>query len=133
MYFFKFVALVLGVIMVTLAPIIWILKERFRALVLTYILPEKQPFWLWISGAISALIVAITWYVEATTKVPFSWVITLLVTLALPKSYFFIFQYETTRKRILPLIQNDVLFFWGYSIFIYALGVIILSLGMFSL
>ncbi|AER67308.1 hypothetical protein Tlie_1586 [Thermovirga lienii DSM 17291] len=133
MYFFKFIALVLGVIMITLAPIIWTLKERFRTFLLTHILPEEQPFWLWVSGAISVLIVAITWYMEATTKVPFSWIITILVTLALPKSYFMLFQYEKTRKRILPLIKNDVLFFWGYSIFIYVLGVIILSLGMFSL
>ena len=133
MYYFKFMALVLGVIMITLAPIVLILRERWRAFVLKYILPERRPFWLWVIGAISLLIVAITWYVELTTKVPFSWVITLLITLALPKSYFFLFHYEQTRKKILPFIQKDILFFWSYSIFMYLLGIIILSLGMFSL
>ncbi len=133
MYFFKFLALILGVLMITAGVVVFLLRERWTAFLFDKVMPEKQPFWLWPVAAVTVLIVAMTWYMELTTAVKFSWIITLLITVALPKMYFLLFKYQWIRGVLTPFMEKPRLFSLVWGLFAYAFGLIVLAVGMFSL
>ncbi len=133
MYYFRFLALVLGVLLVTAAPCMVIPEKKWRQFVLEVLYPPLQPLWIWGAAAVSAFLVVITWYMELTTKVPFSWLLTFFVSLAVPKMYFLLFRYADTRKKLLPFIENEKIFPMVPALTSWCLGLVILALGVFSL
>ncbi len=133
MYYFKFLALVSGILLITAAPCMLILDERWKRFVLEVLYPPLQPLWIWAAAAVSAFIVVITWYMELTTRVPFSWLLTFFVSLSVPKMYFLLFRYADTRKKLLPFIENQKVFPMVPALMSWCLGLVILALGVFSL
>jgi vacuolar-type H+-ATPase subunit I/STV1 len=133
MYYFRFLALVFGVLLVTFAPCMFILEKRWRRFVLETLYPPLQPLWIWAAAAVSVFIVVITWYMELTTRVSFSWLLTFFVTLSIPKMYFLLFRYAETRRKLLPFIENERLFPLVSALTSWCMGLVILALGVFSL
>lgn len=133
MYYFKFLAFVFGVLMITAAPCMIILETQWKRFVLEVLYPPLRPLWIWAAAAVSAFIVVITWYMELTTYVPFSWLLTLFVTLSIPKMYFLLFRYGETRARLLPFIQGGGVSSWATGLTTYSIGLIIVAVGIFSL
>ncbi|HBG13795.1 MAG TPA: hypothetical protein DDW96_00500 [Synergistaceae bacterium] len=132
MLYFQFLSLVFGIVMVSLAPAIAIRGERWIDLFNEVFFPEEQPVWLWVAGGASAFLVLITWYVELTSSVRLSWVMTLFITLSLVKSYFLIFRYEQSRRTIMGMMEKGRSFTVGLAGIMYLAGFCILCLGIFA-
>ncbi|MDT8285135.1 MAG: hypothetical protein RQ767_06375, partial [Thermovirgaceae bacterium] len=110
MLYFQFLALVFGTIMITIAPFIALKGDRWIDLLREVIYPEDRPVWLWVAGAASIFLVLITWYAEITTSVPLSWIMTLYVSLAIPKFYLVIYRYDQTRNILVSLMDRGRVF-----------------------
>lgn len=132
MLYFQFLALFFGTIMITVAPFVAMKGSRWIDFLREVIYPEKQPVWLWVAGAASTLLVLLTWYMEITTSVRFSWIMTLFITLAIPKFYMLLFRYDQTRNILVSLMDRGRVFSLWLAGFAYCLGFMILCLGIFA-
>jgi len=132
MLYFQFLALIFGTVMLTLAPAMGIRGEKWIEFFQDILFPEKQPVWLWVAGAASVFLVLITWYMEITSSVRLSWLMTIFVTLAIPKSYLLLFRYRQTREMILPMMGKGRSFTLGLAGIMYLMGFFILCLGVFA-
>lgn len=68
---------------------------------------EKRPKWVIPVAIIGLLLVALTWYMELTTKVPYSIVITIIFSLTAIKALFFIFDYEKFQKWVAGMLSKN--------------------------
>lgn len=132
MLYFQFLALVFGIIMITLAPFVAMKGDRWIDFLREVIYTEKQPAWLWVVGAASMLLVLLTWYMEITTSVFLSWIMTLFITLAIPKFYMLLFRYDQTRNILISLMDRGRVFSLSLAGFLYCSGFVILCLGVFA-
>ena len=132
MLYFQFLALIFGTVMLTLAPAVAIKGERWTDLFQEILFPEKQPVWLWVAGAASVFLVLITWYMELTSSVRLSWLMTIFITLALPKSYLLLFRYRQTREVILLMMDKGRSFTLGLAGIMYLLGFLIVCVVVFA-
>lgn len=132
MLYFRFLALLFGTTMVFLAPVIALRGQRWIDLFSEALIPEKQPVWFWAAGAFAAFLTLITWYVQITSPVTLSWVMTLFITLSLVKAYCFIFRYEQARKVTLSLMDKGRTFTAGLAGILFLAGFCILCLGIFA-
>lgn len=133
MFYFKLIALLLGVEMVSIGPVFILLHKEFKEALLYDICPPSGlPGWVWfpMTGVIG--LIFLTWYVEYTTVVDLSWIITLYLTLGLGKFYMLVFRYEQFRQFLIWLSRKERLFQWGFGSFIYFLGIFFLILGMYA-
>ncbi len=118
--------------MVSLAPVIALRGQRWIDLFNEVLIPEKQPVWFWAAGAFAAFLTLITWYVQITSPVTLSWIMTLFITLSLVKAYCFLFRYDQARKVILSLMEKGRPFMTGLASIIYLAGFCTLCLGIFA-
>lgn len=132
MFYFQFLALVFGIIMITVAPFVAMKGNRWIDFLRESVYPEKQPVWLWVAGAASMLLILLTWYMEITTAVSLSWIMTLFVTLAIPKFYMLLFRYGQTRNILVSLMERGRVFSLGMAGLLYCMGFVILCLGVFA-
>lgn len=132
MLYFQLLALVFGIIMITVAPFVAMKGDRWIDFLNEVVYPEKQPVWLWVAGAASMILVLLTWYMEITTAVRFSWIMTLFITLAIPKFYMLLFRYGQTRNILVSLMDRGKVFTLGLAGFLYCMGLFILCLGIFA-
>jgi hypothetical protein len=132
MLYFRFLALLFGTTMVFLAPVIALRGQRWIDLFSEALIPEKQPVWFWAAGAFAAFLTLITWYMQITSPVTLSWVMTLFITLSLVKAYCFIFRYDQTRKVALSLMDKGRTFTTGLAGILFLAGFCILCLGIFA-
>jgi hypothetical protein len=132
MLYFQILAMLFGIVMVTIAPFVALKGERWIDFLREVIWPEKQPVWLWVVGAASVFLVLVTWYAELTTSVHLSWIMTLFITLAIPKFYLLLFRYDMTRNMIVSLMDRERAFSLGLAGFLYSTGFVILCLGIFA-
>lgn len=133
MFFFRLIALLLGVEMVSVAPVFILMHRDFREILFLEICPEKRPSWMWFPIAGVSVLIAISWYVEFTTHIALSWIITFYLSLGLVKFFLLIFRYDQFRGVLLKLAQRERFFQWGFGSLIYFLGIFFLILGIFSL
>lgn len=132
MFYFRSLSLICGVLMLTLAPFISMRGPGWIALYRDTVYPVERPVWVLVAGAASAILVTLTWYAELTTGVHLSWIMTLFISLAIPKFYLLIFEYSRTRELILTLMERERVFSLGLAVAIYCMGLLILCLGVFA-
>ncbi|MDO9508944.1 MAG: hypothetical protein Q7I97_06325 [Thermovirgaceae bacterium] len=132
MLYFQFLALFFGTVMLTVAPFVAMRGERWIDFLREVVYPEEQPVWFWVAGAASVFLVLVTWYAELTTSVHLSWVMTLYITLAIPKFYLLLFRYRQTRKIMVSLMDRGRVFSLGLAGFVYCMGFAIICLGIFA-
>jgi len=53
MLYFQILAMLFGIVMVTIAPFVALKGERWIEFLREVVWPEKQPVWLWVVGAAS--------------------------------------------------------------------------------
>jgi hypothetical protein len=132
MLYFQFLALIFGTVMLTLAPFLVLRGERWVELFRDIMYPEKQPVWIWVTGAAAIILVLLTWYVELATKIPYSWIMTVFITLAIPKFYLLTFQYSRTRSFLSALMDKGRVFTLGMAGVLYLFGFLVICLGIFA-
>jgi len=92
---------------------------------------EKRPLWVIPVFIITLGLVGYTWYMQFTTSVPYSIIVTVFVSLALLKVLFIVFDYPRFKKKVDAtlakekgreiFIQNIVSGIFGLIVFLFAL------------
>jgi hypothetical protein len=118
--------------MIGKGPVIHLLGEKWTNFELNRAYTEKQPFWVWIVGILGMGLVGITWYIHFITAVPYSILITLIITATMVKVSQVLFNYQkfrefaatvTTEKRSVLTTMNIVTALFGVVLVL--LGVIV--------
>lgn len=68
---------------------------------------KKRPKWAIPIAIIGILLFALTWYIEFTTEIPYSIVITIIFSLTAIKALLFIFDYEKFQKWVSKMISEN--------------------------
>ena len=68
---------------------------------------KKRPRWIVPVAIAGLLLVGFTWYMELTTTVPYSIVITLLFSLTAVKALFFLFDYEKFQQWVAGMLSRN--------------------------
>jgi len=68
---------------------------------------SKRPGWVVPVAIAGLLLVGFTWYMELTTAVPYSIVITLLFSLTAVKALFFLFDYEKFQQWVAGMLSRN--------------------------
>ncbi len=105
MNFFQILGIVFGLIAM-LKPIYMHLIpwDENRYIAKTY--SEKRPWWIVPVAIAGLLFVALVWYMELTTDVPYSLIITIIFSLTAIKALFFIFDYQKFQKWVAGMLAK---------------------------
>jgi hypothetical protein len=67
----------------------------------------KRPKWVIPIAIVGLLLVALTWYMELTTDIQYSIIITIIFSLTAIKALFFIFDYEKFQKWVANMLSEN--------------------------
>ncbi|MFO7953145.1 MAG: hypothetical protein R6U91_10150 [Bacillota bacterium] len=107
MNYFEIVSYVFGAIMILTRVAIHLFPEKWNNFELKTAYTENQPRWVWMVGFIGLLLVAFTWYMHFTAGVPYSLVLTILLSLTLVKTYQVLFNYQQFRAFAVRVLERD--------------------------
>ncbi len=105
MNFFKILGIVFGLIAM-LKPVYMHLIPWDENKYIAKAYSEKRPRWIVPVAIIGLLLVALVWYLELTTDVPYSLIITIIFSLTAIKALFFIFDYQKFQKWIAGMLAE---------------------------
>lgn len=78
-------------------------ENRFIAKTYT----EKRPGWIiWVALA-GLVLVGLTWYMELTTSIEYSWIVTIMFSLTAVKAILFIFNYRKFYQWVAGMLNKD--------------------------
>jgi hypothetical protein len=107
MNYFQVLSIVFGLVLILTRPAIQFFPKQWNAFELNTAYTEKQPRWVWLVGLFGIVLVAFTWYKHFTAGVPYSLVITLLLTLTLVKMSQVLFNYKQFRAFVVRVLEKD--------------------------
>jgi uncharacterized membrane protein YdcZ (DUF606 family) len=131
MNYFQILSFAFGAILILTRPAIQFFPKQWNAFELNKAYTEKQPGWVWIVGALGVLLVAFTWYKHFTAGVPYSLVITLLLSLTLIKMSQVLFNYKQFRIFVARVLEKDRKTLALINLFALLLGISSLLIGLF--
>ena len=115
--------------MIGKGPVIHLLGEKWTNFELNRAYTEKQPLWVWIVGFIGIGLVGITWYIYFITAVPYSIIITLIITLTMIKVSQILFNYQKFREFAVT-VTTEKSMMKTMNIVTALLGVVLVLLGV---
>lgn len=130
MNYFQFLSIGFGIFTIVVRSLIHILGQRWTKFELNTAYTAKRPAWIWIAAAIGLGIIALTWYKFITTDIPWSLVITLIVTLTLIKLSQLLFNYENFRKFVQAALVEDRRIIVAINTVTIILGLVMIWLGV---
>lgn len=107
MNYFSVLSIIFGIFMISTRLLIHLFPSSWNRFELDTVYTEKQPKWLWPVGGAGVLLVAVTWYQHFTSDVPYSLVITVIITLTLIKMSQVLFNYRQFRQFAVRLLTRD--------------------------
>jgi hypothetical protein len=131
MNYFQVMSLIFGAILILTRPAIQFFPKRWNDFELNTAYTEKQPRWVWVVGSLGLLLVGFTWYKHFTAGVPYSLVITLLLTLTLLKTSQVLFNYKQFRAFVVRVLTRDRKILAAINIVALILGLGALAMGIF--
>ena len=129
MNYFQVLSIVFGLILILTRPAIQFFPKQWNAFELNTAYTEKQPRWVWFVGLFGLVLVIITWYMHFTKGIPYSIVITLLLTLTLVKMSQVLFNYKQFRAFVVRVLEKDRKTLTLINIFALLLGLASLIMG----
>ncbi len=129
MNYFQVVSIVFGLILILTRPAIQFFPKQWNAFELNTAYTEKQPRWVWFVALFGLILVIFTWYMHFTAGVPYSIVITLMLTLTLVKMSQVLFNYKQFRAFAVRVLEKDRKTLTLINIFALILGLASLSIG----
>lgn len=129
MNYFQVLSIVFGLVLILTRPAIHFFPKQWNAFELNTAYTEKQPRWVWIVGLFGIGLVAFTWYKHFTAGVPYSLVITLILTLTLVKMSQVLFNYKQFRAFVVLVLEKDRKTLNLINLFAFFLGVGCLLIG----
>lgn len=129
MNYFQVLSIVFGVILILTRPAIQFFPKQWNAFELNTAYTERQPRWVWFIGLLGLALVILTWYMHFTAGVPYSIVITLVLTLTLVKTSQVLFNYKQFRNFAVRVLERDRKTLTMINIFALLLGLALLIIG----
>ncbi len=111
--------------------LIELFPKRWKEFELNSAYTEEKPKWIWYVAIVGLIVIIFTWYMHFTTDVPYSIVITLIVSLTVIKTSQVLFNYEKFRAFVVKLFTEDRKTLTKLNIVILILGIAVFSLGLF--
>jgi len=127
--YFQVLSIVFGVLLILTRPAIQFFPKQWNAFELNTAYTEKQPRWVWFVGLFGLALVILTWYMHFTAGVPYSIVITLVLTLTLVKTSQVLFNYKQFRNFAVRVLERDRKTLTMINIFALLLGLALLIIG----
>ena len=131
MNYFQVFSIVWGVLMIGVRLLIHIIPEKWNDFELERVYKENKPKWIWLVGLIAMFIVGFTWYKELTTDIPYSLILSILITLTLVKVSQLLFNYDNFRKFVYKALVEDRSIVRKINIATTIIGIILILLGIF--
>lgn len=131
MNYFQVLSLIFGAILILTRPAIQFFPKKWNDFELNTAYTEKQPRWVWVVGSLGLLLVGFTWYKHFSVSVPYSLVITLLLTLTLLKTSQVLFNYKQFRDFVVRVLTRDRKILAAINIVALILGLGALAMGIF--
>lgn len=131
MNYFQVLSFVFGGLLILTRPAIQFFPKQWNRFELDTAYTEKQPRWVWFVGAFGLLLIAFTWYKHLTANVPYSLVITLLISLTLLKTSQVLFNYKQFRAFVARVLEKDRKTLTMINIAALILGLGSIALGIF--
>jgi uncharacterized membrane protein YdcZ (DUF606 family) len=129
MNYFQVLSFAFGIVLILTRPAIQFFPKQWNAFELNIAYTEKQPRWVWFIGLLGISLVAFTWYKHLTAEVPYSLVITLLLTLTLVKMSQVLFNYQQFRAFVVKVLEKDRKTLALINLFALILGIASLLMG----
>ena len=129
MNYFQVLSIVFGLILILTRPAIQFFPQRWNAFELNTAYTEKQPRWVWFVGLFGLALVILTWYMHFTAGIPYSIVITLVLTLTLVKTSQVLFNYKQFRSFVVRVLERDRKTLTLINTFALLLGLALLIMG----
>jgi hypothetical protein len=129
MNYFQVLSIAFGLILILTRPAIQFFPKQWNAFELNTAYTEKQPRWVWYIGLFGLALVIYTWYMHFTAGIPYSLVITLMLTLTLVKMSQVLFNYKQFRAFVVRVLENDRKTLTLINIFALILGIASLLMG----
>lgn len=130
MNYFQILSIVFGLILILTRPAIQFFPKQWNAFELNAAYTEEQPRWVWYVGMFGFGLVAFTWYKHFTAGVPYSLVITLMLSLTLAKMSQVLFNYEQFRTFVVRVLEKDRKTLALINLFALILGFASLAMGL---
>ncbi len=106
MYYFKTIGIVFG-LLAMLKPFYMHLIPWDENKYIAQAYTKKRPWWIVLLAIIGLLLVAFTWYMELTTTIHYSLVLTILFSLTAIKASFLLLNYQSFQKWIAKLLLAE--------------------------
>ena len=129
MNYFQVLSIVFGLILILTRPAIQFFPKQWNAFELNTAYTEKQPRWVWYVGIFGLGLVIFTWYMHFTADVPYSIIITLMLTVTLVKMSQVLFNYKQFRAFVVRVLEKDRKTLSLINLFALILGVASLLMG----
>jgi len=129
MNYFQVLSIVFGLILILTRPAIQFFPQQWNAFELNTAYTEKQPRWVWFVGLFGLALVILTWYMHFTAGIPYSIVITLVLTLTLVKTSQVLFNYKQFRSFVVRVLERDRKTLTLINTFALLLGLALLIMG----
>ncbi len=129
MNYFQVLSIVFGLILILTRPAIQFFPKQWNAFELNTAYTERQPRWVWYVGAFGLALVIFTWYMHFTAGIPYSIVITLMLTLTLVKMSQVLFNYRQFRAFVVRVLERDRKTLTLINVFAMILGLASLLMG----
>ena len=129
MNYFQVLSIVFGLILILTRPAIQFFPKQWNAFELNTAYTEKQPRWVWYVGIIGLGLVIFTWYMHFAAGIPYSIIITLMLTLTLIKMSQVLFNYKEFRAFAVRVLEKDRKTLTLINIFAIVLGIASLLMG----
>jgi len=129
MNYFQVLSIVFGLILILTRPAIQFFPRQWNAFELNTAYTEKQPRWVWFVGLFGLALVIFTWYMHFSAGIPYSIVVTLVLTLTLVKMSQVLFNYKQFRAFAVWVLEKDRKKLTLINIFALILGMALLIMG----
>lgn len=127
----KYITIIFGLVALFKWVPIHLFPEKWNKFELQTAYTKKQPKWLWIAAFIGILIITTTWYAHFTTNIPYSIIISVVLTLTLIKSSQLLFNYQNFRKFAVEVTETNPKKLLYLNIFTALVGLCLVYLGIF--
>lgn len=111
MNYFEALSIGFGLVMILTRPLIHLFPQRWADFEMERVYTRRQPVWVRLVGAFGLGLVTFSWYWHFTHGVPYSIVVTLIISLTLIKLSQVLFnyrQFRTFAERVLKRERNTM-------------------------
>lgn len=130
MNYFEALSIGFGLVMILTRPLIHLFPQRWADFEMDRVYTRRQPIWVWLAGGFGLGLVAFTWYRHFTHGVPYSIVVTLIISLTLVKLSQVLFNYQQFRAFAERVLKRERTTMNLISIATALLGLVLMSMGI---